>query len=83
MTGTFDAPTTGGAYWLYFYANPSNDPEGKVFLGRLSVTPTSTGTQSFSFTTTTTVTGTDPLITATVTDDLNDTSAFSSGTTTA
>jgi hypothetical protein len=38
-------------------------------------------TVSFTFTTTTTVTGTDPVITATLTDATGDTSAFSGGVT--
>jgi|SRR5579884_1239261 len=61
---------------------PSGDAEGKIYLGSLTVTPTSTGTQNFTFTVTTTVTGTEPLITATLTDNTADTSAFSSGVTT-
>src|SRR5262249_42960881 len=69
------------SYVLDFYANPSGDPEGKVYLGSLTVTPTTTGAQNFTFTTTTTVTGTNPLITATKTDDEGNTSAFSSGVT--
>ncbi len=75
--GSFTAATANVNYVLEFFANPSSDAEGKVYLGSLTVTPTSTGTQSFTFTTTTTVTGTYPLITATLTDNSGDTSAFS------
>jgi hypothetical protein len=79
VTGSFTAPTANVSYVLEFFANPSGDPEGKIYLGSLTVKPTSTGTQSFTFTTTTTVTGTYPLITATLTDSTGNTSAFSSG----
>src|SRR5262249_30625509 len=37
------------SYVLEFYANPTGDPEGKVFLGSLTVTATTTGTQNFTF----------------------------------
>ncbi len=79
VQGTFSAPTANVSYVLEFFANTSSDPEGRVYLGSLTVKPTSTGTQNFTFTTTTTVTGTYPLITATLTDNLGDTSAFSNG----
>jgi hypothetical protein len=65
------------SYLLDFYANPSGDPEGKIYLGSLTVT----GTPNFTFTTTTSVTGANPLITATLTDDKGNTSAFSTGVT--
>jgi titin len=81
VTGTFNAPTANVSYVLEFFANPSGDAEGKIFLGSLTVTPTTIGTQSFTFTTTTTVTGTYPLITATLTDNLGDTSELSTGVT--
>jgi len=76
VQGTFNAATANVSYVLEFFASPSDDAEGKIYLGSLTVTPTSTGTQNFTFTTTTTVTGTDPLITATVTDPSGNTSAF-------
>ncbi len=78
VTGSFNAPTANVSYVLEFFANPSNDVEGKYYLGSLTVTPTSTGTQNFTFSTTNSVTTTNPLITATLTDNLGDTSAFSS-----
>jgi hypothetical protein len=81
VTGSFTAPTANVSYVLQFFANPSGDAEGKVYLGSLTVTPTSTGTENFTFTTTTTVTGTDQLITATLTDNTADTSQFSNGVT--
>jgi hypothetical protein len=81
VTGGFTAATANVSYVLEFFANPSGDAEGKIYLGSLTVTPTSTGTNTFTFTTTTSVTGTDPIITATLTDGAEDTSAFSSGTT--
>jgi hypothetical protein len=81
VTGSFTAPTANVSYVLQFFANPSGDAEGKVYLGSLTVTPTSTGTQNFTFTATTTVTGTYPLITATLTDNPGDTSQFSKGVT--
>ncbi len=77
VTGSFNAPTAHVSYVLEFFANPSGDAEGKIYLGSLTVTPTSTGTQTFTFTTTTTVTGANPLITATLTDPSGDTSAIS------
>jgi hypothetical protein len=77
VTGSFTAPTANVSYVLEFFANPSGDAEVKIYLGSLTVTPTSTGTQNFTFTTTTTVTGSDPLITATLTDPSGDTSAIS------
>ncbi len=83
VTGTFTTATTNVSYALDFYANSSTDPEGKVYLGSLTETPTSTGRQSFTYTTTTTVTGTYPLITATLTDNSGDTSPFSNGVTSA
>jgi hypothetical protein len=82
VTGSFTAPTANVSYLLQFFAAPSGDAEGKVYLGSLTVTPTTTGTQLFTFTTTTPVTGTYPLITATLTDNTADSSAFSSGVTT-
>jgi parallel beta-helix repeat protein len=80
VKGTFNAATANVPYVLEFFANVSGDPEGKIFLGFLKVTPTTTGTQSFNFTTTNvSQLGTNPLITATLTDNLGDTSAFSAG----
>jgi parallel beta-helix repeat protein len=79
VTGSFTAPTANVSYVLQFFANPSGDAEGKVYLGSLTVTPTTTGTQLFTFTTTTTVTGTYPLITATLTDSGDGTSEFALG----
>ena len=76
VTGSFTAPTANVSYVLEFFANPTSDSEGKIYLGSLTVTPTSTGTQNFTYTTTTTVTGTDPLITATLIDPSGDTSQF-------
>src|SRR5581483_2070982 len=73
VQGSFTAPTANVSYVLEFFANPSGDAEGKIYLGSLTVTPTSTGTQNFTFTVTTTVTGTYPLITATLTDGSGDT----------
>jgi hypothetical protein len=81
VQGTFTAATAGVSYVLEFFANPTGDAEGKVYLGRLIVKPKSAGTVSFTFKTTTTVTGTDPIITATVTDSTGDTSPFSNGVT--
>jgi hypothetical protein len=79
VQGSFTAATTNVPYVLEFFANPTNDAEGKVYIGSLTVTPTGTGTPSFTYTTTTTVTGTYPLITATLTDSSGDTSPFSNG----
>ncbi len=79
VQGSFTAPTPNVSYVLEFFANPSGDPEGKIYLGSLTVMPTTTGTQPFTFTATTSVTGTYPLITATLTDAAGDTSDFSSG----
>ncbi len=81
VQGSFAVPTANVAYVLQFFANLSGDAEGRIYLGSLTVTPTSTGLQNFTFRTTTTVTGTDPLITATLTDNSGDTSQFSNGVT--
>jgi hypothetical protein len=81
VMGSFTPPSADNAYVLEFFANPSSDAEGRVFLGSLGVLPTNTNLQAFTFTTTTTVTGTDPLITATLTDGSGDTSPFSNGVT--
>jgi hypothetical protein len=81
VTGTFTAPTANVTYVLEFFANPTGDPEGKIYLGARLVKPTTTGTTAFTFTTTTTVTGSNPVITATLTDASGDTSAFSGGVT--
>ena len=81
VKGTFTAPTANVSYVLEFFANVSGDAEGKIFLGFLTVTPTTTGTQYFTFTTTTSVTGTNPVITSTLTDNTGDTSQFSPGVT--
>jgi hypothetical protein len=81
VNGTFNAPTANVTYVLEFYANPTGDAEGKLFLGFLSVTPTSTGTQSFTFSTTTSAPATNPVITTTLTDSTSDTSSFSNGVT--
>jgi hypothetical protein len=81
VTGTFNAPTANVTYVLEFFADPTGDPDGKVYLGAKLVKPVTTGTVAFTFTTTATVTGTNPVITATLTDNLGDTSAFSNGVT--
>jgi parallel beta-helix repeat protein len=81
VTGTFTAPIANFTYVLEFFANPSGDAEGKVYLGSLAAKPATTGTQPFTFTVTTSVPGTDPLITATLTDANSDTSVFSNGVT--
>jgi hypothetical protein len=80
VTGTFTAAATG-SYVLEFFANPSGDAEGKVLLGALTVPVTTTGTVPFTFSTTTSVPGTDPVITAALTDPAGDTSAFTGGVT--
>src|SRR5262249_48936439 len=77
--GSFTAPTANVGYVLDFFANPTGDAEGKIYFGSLTLTPTRTGTIPFTFTTATTVTGTNPLITATLTDASGDTSSFSNG----
>ncbi|HLJ93999.1 MAG TPA: hypothetical protein VKU02_12505, partial [Gemmataceae bacterium] len=79
VTGKFTAPTGSVPYVLEFFANPTGDPEGQVFLGRIVVTPKAAGTRSFTFKVTTSVVVSDPLITATLTDATGDTSAFSVG----
>jgi hypothetical protein len=81
VTGTFNAATANVPYILEFFVSPAGDAEGKVYVGKLTVTPTSTGTQSFTFTTSTTAASSTTLITATLTDASGDTSAFSSGVT--
>ena len=81
VTGTFTAPIANFTYVLEFFANPSGDAEGKVYLGLVAVKPATTGPQPFTFTVTTSVPSSDPLITATLTDANSDTSAFSSGVT--
>jgi hypothetical protein len=78
VTGSFTVSVTG-SYVLEFFANPTGDAEGKVLLGALTVSVTTTGTVPFTFSTTTSVPGTDPVITATLTDPAGDTSAFASG----
>jgi hypothetical protein len=81
VTGTFTATTTN-PYVLEFFANPSGDAEGKIYLFSKTVTPASAGTVNFTLTTTnTSQLGTYPLITATLTDDPGDTSEFSAGAT--
>jgi parallel beta-helix repeat protein len=82
VQGTITAPTANVTYVLEFYANPTGDPEGQIFLGTKLVKATKTGTIAFTFTATTTVTTSDPLVTATLTDASGDTSAFSNGVTT-
>ncbi len=84
VTGSFTPPTANVPYVLEFFANPVGDAEGKIYLGSLTVTPTTTNPQSFTFNTTTTVTliTTNPVITATLTDATDGTSAFSTGVTT-
>jgi titin len=79
VTGTFNAPTANVSYVLEFFASPTGDPEGKIYVGSRTVTPTTTGAQPFTFTVTTTAPATDPLITATLTDASGDTSKFSNG----
>jgi hypothetical protein len=81
VLGSFTPATANVSYVLEFFANPSTDAEGKYYLGSLTVTPTSTATQNFTFTSTNSVTGTNPLITATLTDATGDTSAFSNAVT--
>src|SRR5262249_14127592 len=79
VKGTIVVFSGSESYALDFYANPSGDPEGWIFLGSLTVT----GTQNFTFTTTTPEIGAYPLITATLTDPSGNTSAFSNDLTTA
>jgi hypothetical protein len=80
VTGSFNSPSANNTYVLEFFANSSSDAEGRVFLGSLTVTPTTTGVQTFTFSTTnTSQVATYPLITATLTDNSGDTSAFSNG----
>jgi hypothetical protein len=80
VIGSLTVPTANVSYVLEFFATPSGDAEGEIYLGSLTITPTRTGTQYFLFLPTTTVTGTYPLITATLTDvSTGDTSAFSTG----
>jgi hypothetical protein len=81
VTGTFVEPTANVPYVLEFFVSPAGDPEGKIFVGSKTVTPTSTGTQSFTFIVSTTAASSTTLITATLTDNLGDTSAFSGGVT--
>jgi parallel beta-helix repeat protein len=81
VQGSFTATTANVNYVLEFFANPTGNAEGKIYLGSLTVTSTTTGTPSFTFTATTTVTGANPLITATLTDNVGDTSAFSNAVT--
>jgi hypothetical protein len=81
VSGTFYAPTAGVSYTLEFFASPAGDPEGKVYLGQISVTAYHPGTIQFGFTTTTFPPGAGPLITATLTDGSGDTSEFSGGVT--
>jgi titin len=81
VQGTFTTPKANVSYVLEFFVSPQGDAEGKIYLGRLVVKPTSTGTQSFTFTVTTTAATSTTLITATLTDSLGDTSAFSNGVT--
>jgi parallel beta-helix repeat protein len=80
VTGTFAAAATG-SYVLELFANPTGDAEGKILLGSLTVKVTSTGSVPFTFSTTTSVPGTDPVITATLTDPAGNTSAFTGGVT--
>src|SRR5581483_7263317 len=70
LHGTFTAQTANVSYVLEFFANPSGDAEGKYRLGSLTVTPTSTGTQNFNVNLTNSASGTNPLITATLTDNI-------------
>jgi hypothetical protein len=80
VTGSFTVAATG-SFVLEFFANPTGDAEGKVLLGALTVKVTSTGSVPFTFSTSTSVPGTDPVITATLTDPAGNTSAFTGGVT--
>jgi hypothetical protein len=68
-------------YILEFFVRQAGDPEGKIYIGKLTVTAAVTGTQSFTFTVSTTAANAATLITATLTDSSGDTSAFSPGVT--
>jgi parallel beta-helix repeat protein len=78
------ASTANKSFTLDFFANPAGDPEGKIFLGNLTVTTSTAGTASFTaklnvpagFSSSAT-----PLITATATNSVGETSQFSSGVT--
>jgi titin len=76
-TGSFTAPTANLPYVLEFFVSPAGDPEGKIYVGKLTVTPTSTGTQLFTFKASTAAATSTTLITATLTDSLGDTTVFS------
>jgi hypothetical protein len=81
VTGTFNAPTANVPYILEFFVSPAGDPEGKIYVGKLTITPPSTGTQSFTFKVSTSAASATTLITATLTDSIGDTSIFSNGVT--
>jgi parallel beta-helix repeat protein len=81
VTGTFSAPTANVPYVLEFFVSPAGDPEGKIYVGSKTVIPSSTGTQAFTFKASTAAATNTTLITATLTDNLGDTSAFSNAVT--
>jgi titin len=81
VNGSFSAPTANVPYVLEFFVSPAGDPEGKIYIGSKTVTPTATGTQAFTFKTSTAAATNTTLITATLTDNLGDTSIFSNAVT--
>jgi titin len=81
VTGTFNAATANVPYILEFFANPTGDSEGRIFLGMITVTPLVAGSQSLFFSVASSTFTTNPLITATLTDSTGDTSPFSNSVT--
>jgi len=69
--------TPSTPYTIQFFSNAVSGPEGKTFLGQVSVTTNTSGIASFTANLSTALDPTQPYITATATNAAGDTSEFS------
>jgi hypothetical protein len=76
ITGTVQG-TPSTPYTIQFFSNPVSGPEGKTFLGQISVTTDGSGFAAFAANLTVSLNPTQPFITATATSAAGDTSEFS------
>jgi hypothetical protein len=70
--------TPSTPYTVQFFSNPVRGPEGKTFIGQVTVTTDGTGFAPFTANLPTAITSAQPFITATATSAPGDTSEFSS-----
>jgi hypothetical protein len=77
IQGTLQNSNPSTPYTIQFFSNAANRPEGKTFLGQVTVTTDGNGFASFTANLPTALDPTQPFITATATSAAGDTSEFS------